>query len=142
MLFVCAEYLNVCQLRTVYFRRAWHPRRIAYSNDVVAFAIPGPELKIVDAIPLFELVEVVNMSDTDVAHKSQDIDEEELDIKSVKVNRTQKKSGDSNKVKFRHALQLCTKTDGDGYNSGRQYIIQARNEPELKKIIKDLTRLK
>ncbi len=80
------------------------------------------------------------MSDTDVAQKSHSIDEDESDSKSVKASKTQKKSGDSNKVKFRHAVQLCTKTDGDGYNSGRQYIIQARNEQEHKTIIKDLTR--
>jgi hypothetical protein len=127
------------QLRTLCFGRAWHPRRFAYSNDAIAFALPG-SLKIVDAIPLFELVEVVNMSDTDVAQKSHSIDEDESDSKSVKASKTQKKSGDSNKVKFRHAVQLCTKTDGDGYNSGRQYIIQARNEQEHKTIIKDLTR--
>mmetsp|Transcript_52361 Transcript_52361/g.109235 ORF Transcript_52361/g.109235 Transcript_52361/m.109235 type:complete len:514 (-) Transcript_52361:54-1595(-) len=128
------------ELKLLLMDGAWHPRRLAYSNDVIAFALPG-SLKIVDAIPLFELVEVVNMSDTDVVHTSPSIDEEESDSKSVKVNRTQKKSGDSNKVKFRHAVQLCTKTEGDGYNSGRQYIIQARNEQEHKKIIKDLTRL-
>ena len=50
-----------------------------------------------------------------------------------------KKQGDTNKVKFRHAFQLRTKPDG--YNSGRQYIIQARTEEERQKIVADLTKL-
>ena len=50
-----------------------------------------------------------------------------------------KKTGDSNKVKFQHALQLHTKPDG--YNSGRQYIIQAHTDAECQKLLSDLTRL-
>jgi hypothetical protein len=50
-----------------------------------------------------------------------------------------KKQGDSNKVKFRHAFQL--RTQQEGYNSGRQYIIQARTEEERQKIVADLTKL-
>ena len=50
-----------------------------------------------------------------------------------------KKQGDTNKVKFRHAFQL--RTQSEGYNSGRQYIIQARTEEERHKIVADLSRL-
>jgi hypothetical protein len=50
-----------------------------------------------------------------------------------------KKPGDSNKVKFKNALQLHTKSDG--YNSGRQYIVQAGNDDELRRMVQDLTKL-
>ena len=55
------------------------------------------------------------------------------------VDSQEKKSGDSNKVKFRNALQIHTKDDG--YNSGRQYIIQARSEEERKRLVEQLSRL-
>ena len=38
--------------------KAWHSRRLAYS------ALPSSE-QLIDAIPLFELMEVVSMSDRD-----------------------------------------------------------------------------
>ncbi len=50
-----------------------------------------------------------------------------------------KKQGDSNKVKFRHSFQM--RTMPEGYNSGRQYIIQARSDEERQKIVADLTKL-
>lgn len=50
----------------------------------------------------------------------------------------EKKQGDTNKVKFRHAFQLHTQPEG--YNSGRQYIIQARTEEERQKLVTDLTK--
>jgi hypothetical protein len=50
-----------------------------------------------------------------------------------------KKPGDSNKVKFKNALQLHTKSDG--YNSGRQYIIQAGNDEELRQMVQEITKL-
>ena len=34
--------------------RAWYSRRLAYSNEVIAFALPGSE-KLIDAIPLAEI---------------------------------------------------------------------------------------
>jgi hypothetical protein len=117
--------------------RAWHPRRLAYSDEVIAFALPGSE-KLIDAIPLFELTDVVNMSDRD-ARSDDHSTTDKLKRESSRVGADpeppdkkqhagDKKSGDSNKVKFQHALQLHTKTDG--YNSGRQYIIKARNDAD------------
>jgi hypothetical protein len=55
------------------------------------------------------------------------------------TNGQQKKPGDSNHVKFRNALQIHTKYDG--YNSGRQYIIQTRSEEECDRIVDQLTKL-
>ena len=49
-----------------------------------------------------------------------------------------KKQGDTNKVKFRHSFQL--RTQPEGYNSGRQYIVQARSEEERQKIVADLAK--
>ena len=45
------------------FDRAWHSRRLAYSGEVIAFALPTSE-QLIDALPLFELVEVVNMAES------------------------------------------------------------------------------
>ena len=58
---------------------------------------------------------------------------------SEKKHSGDKKSGDSNKVKFQRALQLQTKPDG--YNSGRQYIIQAHTDEECQQIYNELTKL-
>jgi hypothetical protein len=44
--------------------KAWHSRRLAYSDEVLASALPSSE-QLIDAIPLFELMEVVSMSDRD-----------------------------------------------------------------------------
>jgi hypothetical protein len=105
--------------------------------------------KIVDAIPLFELEEAANMKDAEgdgatgpekskgengkvTADHSEHPETKGADVK-------EKKQGDTNKVKFRHAFQL--RTQQEGYNSGRQYIIQARTEEERHKIVSDLARL-
>ena len=62
------------------------------------------------------------------------------DEKSPEIQEKPKpKPGDSNKVKFRNAVQIHTKPDG--YNSGRQYIIQARSDEESRKIAEQLTKL-
>jgi hypothetical protein len=127
--------------------RSWGSRRFVYSKEVVAFSNPGSD-KIVDAIPLFELEETAKMKDDDsdasgVNEKSKaeiaksQADHSEHPEKGGEVK--DKKQGDSNKVKFRHAFQL--RTQAEGYNSGRQYIIQARTEEERLKIVSDLTKL-
>ncbi len=57
----------------------------------------------------------------------------------LKILPHEKKSGDSNKVLFRNAIQIHTKPEG--YNSGRQYVIKARDEAECQKIVQELNRL-
>ena len=107
--------------------------------------------KIVDAIPLFELEETANMKDADGDGPTHSAGPEKAKGESVKTvadsehsegkwpDTKEKKQGDTNKVKFRHAFQLRTKLEG--YNSGRQYIVQARTEEERQKIVADLTKL-
>jgi hypothetical protein len=127
------------------FCRAWHPRRIVYSNDVIAFAHTGTDNRI-DAIPLFEVVEVVSMKDGGAGNddhsssgKIQRDASKTIDDDPLKKASGEKKSGDSNKVMFRNALQIHTKPDG--YNSGRQYVIQARSEEERQTMVEELSRL-
>jgi hypothetical protein len=127
--------------------RAWHSRRLAYSAEVIAIAMPGSE-KLIDAIPLFELVEVVKMSNRD-SQSDENSNTERPKKENNRINTDSeklekkyagdKKCGDSNKVKFQHALQLQTKPDG--YNSGRQYIIQAHSDDECQNILQELTKL-
>jgi hypothetical protein len=96
-----------------------------------------------DAIPLFELDETANMKDDESdGHTSERMSKGESSKSSMDLSEhpeKDKKQGDSNKVKFRHSFQLRTKPEG--YNSGRQYIIQARSEEERQKIVKELTKL-
>ena len=106
----------------------------------MALANPDTD-RIVDAIPLFELEETANMKDVDgdgpVGTEKVKGEHSEHDTKGADAK--EKKQGDTNKVKFRHAFQL--RTQPEGYNSGRQYIIQARTEEERHKIVNDLIKL-
>jgi hypothetical protein len=97
---------------------------------------------------MFELVDVVNMADRDTHSDENSTAEKNRRDSSrpiadsdqlEKKHAGDKKSGDSNKVKFQRALQLQTKPDG--YNSGRQYIIQAHTDAECQQIFNDLTKL-
>ena len=112
---------------------------------MIFFALPDSENRI-DAIPLFEVVEVASMQDGGAksddhssSGKVQRDNSKMMEDDPSKKPSTEKKSGDSNKVMFRNALQIHTKPDG--YNSGRQYVIQARSEEERQKIVQDLTKL-
>jgi hypothetical protein len=111
-----------------------------------SFALPDTETRI-DGIPLFEVLEVVSMQDGGTKSDEQstsgkvqrDASMSSMEDEPLKKPSSEKKSGDSNKVMFRNALQIHTKPDG--YNSGRQYVVQARDEAERQKIVQDLTRL-
>ena len=112
---------------------------MAYSNEVISFALPKTETRI-DAIPMFEVVEVTSMQDHGAKSGDQSKHASKTnDDDSFKNQASEKKSGDSNKVLFRHALQIHTKPDG--YNSGRQYVIKARDETECQTLIRELNRL-
>ncbi len=126
--------------------RSWGHRRVVFSKEVIAFSNPDTDRdKLLDAIPLFELEETANMKDDESeGHTSErmskgDTSKSAMDFSEHHGPEKDKKQGDSNKVKFRHSFQLRTKPEG--YNSGRQYIIQARSEEERQKIVKDLTKL-
>ncbi len=114
-----------------------------YSKEVIAFSNPDTDRdKLLDAIPLFELEETANMKDDETEGNSERMGRGDANKSGVDVSdhpEKDKKQGDTNKVKFRHSFQLRTKPDG--YNSGRQYIIQARSDEERQKIITDLNKL-
>ncbi len=118
---------------------------MAYSNNVISFALPDTEIRI-DAIPLFEVVEVVSMQDggaknedLNISGRIQRDNSKLMEDDPLKIPTLEKKSGDSNKVMFHNALQIYTSPDG--YNSGRQYVIKARDEAEHEKIVQELRRL-
>jgi hypothetical protein len=131
--------------------RAWHPRRLVYSKDMILFALPG-STHVIDAIPLFEVTEIAYMNDEGKgdenispgkikrgSSKSLIVTEDESPPEKKPPDAKGKRSGDSNKVKFRNSLQIHTKADG--YNSGRQYIIKVGSDAERKTMIEELRKL-
>ena len=91
-----------------------------YTKDVVALANPDSE-ELEDAIPMFELHEIRNMTNADYNGQPGTA------------------QGDTNEIRLRHAFVLCSMADG--YNSGRKYIMQARTEEECIAIIDDLKKI-
>ena len=94
-------------------------------------------------MPLFEVEEILDMNSW------VDPEEEAKNKKSkpkpqrgsaiFQDEEAEKKPGDSNKVKFKNALQI--RTVQDGYNSGRKYYIQTSGEEESQEIMRDLEKL-
>ena len=116
---------------------------MALTKDVIFLSHPNTS-KIVDAIPLFELEDIILMNNEakegkmrsdnrevsksspqkkDTAPSLPDVDGD------IKFSDTKaKKNGKSNKLKFLHSFQIRTITEG--YNSGRQYIMQADSDEQ------------
>jgi hypothetical protein len=96
--------------------------------------------KIVDAIPLYQVEEVVDMNFLDFERpngkKKNDRPQYSFVLDETGESETEKKCGDSNKVKFKNTVQI--RTIQDGYNSGRKYYIQARSEAECQEIAGNL----
>jgi len=129
------------ELRLLLMDGTWHPRRFALTKDVIFLLHPDSE-RIIDAIPLFELEDATFMQEASkeagaktesvstrresVESKLETIDGNASDVK-------EKKSGKSNKILFNHAFQL--RTSPEGYNSGRQYIIQAHSDAECHSLV-------
>ena len=102
--------------------------------------------RIVDAIPLFEVEEIFFMHDDssdfskaeDISKK--DIVETKMDVSDGKIpDAKPRKSGKSNKLKFNNSFQLRTITEG--YNSGRQYIIQANSDAESQALVLQIRKM-
>ena len=51
----------------------------------------------------------------------------------------EKKTGKTNQIKFHHSFQL--RTLPEGYNSGRQYIIQSNSEVECQELVEKIRQL-
>ena len=125
--------------------RTWHPRRLALTKDVLFLLHPG-STKIVDAIPLFELEDVAFMQDISKEGGSKSDSSSKKDIAESRVEANgkppdikEKKNGKSNMLKFSHSFQL--RTPPDGYNTGRQYIIQAHSDPECLELAEQIRQL-
>ena len=99
--------------------RNWISRRVAYTNEVIAFAKLG-EQTLLDAIPLAEVASIEPM-------KSAEQKETE---KSQSENAFEVAVDNSN------AIQIRTKRDG--HNAGRKYFLQASSAEELIDILSEL----
>ena len=111
------------------------------TKDAILLAHPN-STKLVDAIPLFELEEATFMQDIskEGGSKSEDISKREIvDPSAHHGDGKEKKTGKTNLIKFHHSFQL--RTSPDGYNSGRQYIIQAHSEEQCQSLVEQVRRL-
>jgi hypothetical protein len=120
--------------------RQWHSRRVLYTDEAIIFTQPGTS-KIMDAIPLFEVEDVIIMngdksrSDSMKAENSKNKGAVDKNDEPV----VEKKCGDTNKVKFLNSLQIHTTENG--YNSGRQYIVQAKSSTQIHTLAEELKKL-
>ena len=118
--------------------RTWHPRRLALTRDVVFLLHPN-STKIVDAIPLFELEEVALMQEVSKEGGSK-VDVSAADSTDGKPSEMrEKKNAKSNTLMFSHSFQL--RTSAEGYNSGRQYVIQTHSDPECQALVEQIAQL-
>jgi hypothetical protein len=99
--------------------RNWTPRRIAYTNEVIAFAKLG-ERTLLDVIPLAEVVSIEPMKSAEQRDTENPSSEKTFEIASETSN----------------AMQIRTKKDG--HNAGRKYFLQASLAEELADIINEL----
>jgi hypothetical protein len=102
---------------TVFFRN-WQDRRVACTEDVIAFARVGDSL-LLDAVPLSEVTSVGLMMSNE--HRSQ--------------QHGPTTSYDS-VVDFTHAFQI--QTVKNGHNAGRKYILRADTDEEVSNLIEHL----
>ena len=105
---------------TVFFRN-WQDRRVACTEDVIAFACVGDSL-LLDAVPLSEVTSVGLMMSND-HHSQQHGPTNSYD----------------NVIDFTHAFQI--RTVKNGHNAGRKYILRANTDEEVAKIIGHLGNL-
>ena len=99
--------------------------------------------KIVDAIPLFELEEVLLMHEDAKDTSRSDEMSKRYSATSltdqVDKKMSDRKNAKSNKLRFSHSFQL--RTIAEGYNSGRQYIIQANSFDERQALVVQIRKL-
>ncbi len=65
-------------------------------------------------------------------------EEDQISKRNFFKEQEKKILGDSNKMKYRHALQI--RTDTDGYNSGRTYYLQASSDEQCADLVGQLTK--
>ncbi len=98
------------------FCRKWRARRVAYTEEVIAFANVA-ENQLLDLIPL-EVISGI----------------EEMQVSS---ERGQVESAIETTVDFTNAFQIRTRADG--YNAGRSYFLQVKSDQDLAGLIQGIT---
>jgi hypothetical protein len=96
--------------------RNWQDRRVACTEDVIAFAREG-ESMLLDAIPLFEVMSIELMMSVDQRGEQHD----------------QPKNSYDAVIDFTHAFQI--RTVKDGQNAGRKYILRASSDEEVATVV-------
>ncbi len=104
--------------------RNWISRRVAYTNEVIAFAKVGEET-LLDAIPLAEVTSIEPM---------QSAEQKETEKSTSEVENAFEVAVDNS-----NGIQIRTRKDG--HNAGRKYYLQASSEGEFDVILKDLRSL-
>ena len=97
--------------------RDWISRRIAYTNEVIAFAKVG-ERTLLDAIPLAEVTGIEPMQISEIMENSEAGNKFEVSVENS------------------NAMQIRTKHGG--HNAGRKYYLQASSAQELADILSEL----
>ena len=100
--------------------RTWRERRVVYTNEVIAFAAVGKDI-LLDAIPLSEVISIDLMKDdhSDEQHHLHNSYEAAID--------------------FTHAFQI--RTQKNGQNAGRKYVIRADSDLQADMIVSELNQL-
>jgi hypothetical protein len=104
------------------FPRKWQERRIACTEDVIAFARVGGST-LLDAIPLHEVISIESMLSVD--RGEQDGQHTLNSYESV--------------IDFTHAFQV--RTVKNGQNAGRKYILRVGSDEEVTTITEELSLL-
>jgi hypothetical protein len=102
--------------------RHWQSRRVAYTNEVIAFAKVGEEI-LLDAIPLVEVTSIETMQSLEHKDTEKSLSENTFEVA----------------VDISNAIQIRTKKDG--YNAGRKYFLQASSDEELNEVLGELRSL-
>ena len=102
--------------------RHWQSRRVAYTNEVIAFAKVGQEM-LLDAIPLVEVISIETMQTLEHKDTEKSLSENTFEVV----------------VDISYAFQIRTKKDG--YNAGRKYYLQANSDQELADVLSELRSL-
>jgi hypothetical protein len=99
--------------------RNWISRRVAYTNEVIAFAKVG-EQTLLDAIPLAEVTSIEPMLNSE-------------------QNSTEKSTSESTfEVAVENSNAMQIRTIKNGHNAGRKYYLQASSAQELDDLVSEL----
>jgi hypothetical protein len=102
--------------------RQWQARRVAYTDEVIAFAKVGEET-LLDAIPLVEVISIETMQTSEHKDTEKSLSENTFEVA----------------VDISNAIQIRTKKDG--YNAGRKYCLKVSSDQELADLLSELRSL-